>query len=217
MVFLGTLNSSVIVCRFNANGQLLNGADGCYFLTPVFDWITRCIISIFLVFMIAFLPLFLQGKLKLVLASYSLTYLPPRTYRKRCRKGIAAVGKTVPVDFPCIRSIRYSYFGALHHEQFDLRWSSLYRHRSRIRDNQDFVQHPLFSIRRSEYLPWDEGPNHAPLRDHDLMDPVDHILLGIDSGPLRFSVPVQPSSILLCGFLHRLSVRFSPPHRRSIS
>ena len=70
VVFLGTLNSSVIVCEFNDNGQLLNGADGCYFLTPVFDWITRCIISIFLVFMIAFLPLFLQGKSRPVFASY---------------------------------------------------------------------------------------------------------------------------------------------------
>jgi hypothetical protein len=27
------------------------------------------------------------------------------------------------------------------------------------------------------------------------MDPVDHILLGIDSGPLRFPVPVRSSSI----------------------
>jgi len=72
VVFLGTLYSSVIVCEFNANGQLLNGADGCYFLTPVFDWIKRCIISIFLVFMIAFLPLFLQGKPEPVLTSYPL-------------------------------------------------------------------------------------------------------------------------------------------------
>ncbi|KAG1870333.1 glycosyl transferase [Suillus tomentosus] len=35
--------------------------DDCYNLTPVFDWIHRCIISIFLKFMIAFLPLFIQG------------------------------------------------------------------------------------------------------------------------------------------------------------
>ena len=34
---------------------------GCYNLIPVFDWIKRCIVSIFLVFFIAFLPLFLQG------------------------------------------------------------------------------------------------------------------------------------------------------------
>ena len=37
------------------------GQSGCYNLVPVFDWICRCIISIFLVFAIAFLPLFLEG------------------------------------------------------------------------------------------------------------------------------------------------------------
>ena len=65
---MGTLNSSLVVCEFNADGQVLNGADGCYFLTPVFDWITRRITSIFLVFMITFLPLWLQGEPKLVLS-----------------------------------------------------------------------------------------------------------------------------------------------------
>jgi hypothetical protein len=214
---MGTLNSSVAVCEFNANGQVLNGADGCYFLTPVFGWITRRIIGILLVFMITFLPPFLQGKPKPVLASYSLTYFFLRTYGKRCRKGTSAVGKTVLVSFPRIRSLCHSYFVALHHEQSDLRWSSLYRHRSRIRDNQGFVQHPLLSIRWPKYLPRDEVLNHAPLRDHDLVDPVDHILLGTDSGSLRFSVPVQSSSILLYGFLHRLSVRFPLLHRRPVS
>lgn len=66
---MGTLNSSLVICEFNSDGQVLNGTDGCYFLTPVFDWITRCIISIFLVFMIAFLPLWLQGEPKFVLSS----------------------------------------------------------------------------------------------------------------------------------------------------
>jgi len=60
---LGTLNSSVTICKFNSAGQLLNGADGCYFLTPVFSWIEHCIISILLVFTIAFLSLFLQGEM----------------------------------------------------------------------------------------------------------------------------------------------------------
>ncbi|KAF8964745.1 1,3-beta-glucan synthase [Flammula alnicola] len=41
-------------------GQFIGGQAGCYNLDPVFAWIQRCIISIFLVFMIAFLPLFLQ-------------------------------------------------------------------------------------------------------------------------------------------------------------
>jgi 1,3-beta-glucan synthase len=61
VVFLGTLNSSVTICRYNSNHQLVKGMAGCYNLSPVFDWIHRCIFSLLLVFMIAFLPLFLQG------------------------------------------------------------------------------------------------------------------------------------------------------------
>ncbi|KAF8878094.1 1,3-beta-glucan synthase [Infundibulicybe gibba] len=60
MVFLGTLNSQLTVCKYTDAGQFLGGQAGCYNLVPVFDWIIRCIISIFLVFMISFLPLFLQ-------------------------------------------------------------------------------------------------------------------------------------------------------------
>ncbi|KAJ7701840.1 1,3-beta-glucan synthase [Mycena rosella] len=60
MVFLGTLNSSVTICQYDSNHQLLRGMAGCYNLSPVFDWIHRCIFSLLLVFMIAFLPLFLQ-------------------------------------------------------------------------------------------------------------------------------------------------------------
>ena len=93
MVFLGTLNSSVIVCKFNSNGQLLNGTDGCYFLTPVFDWITRCIISIFLVFMIAFLPLFLQGKPKQVLTSFSRPDPVPELTERGAGKALLRLGK----------------------------------------------------------------------------------------------------------------------------
>ena len=57
VVFLGTLNASVQVCPFDSETTL----PGCYYLTPVFQWIQRSIISIFLVFIIAFLPLFVQG------------------------------------------------------------------------------------------------------------------------------------------------------------
>ncbi|KAA1471980.1 1-3-beta-glucan synthase [Dentipellis sp. KUC8613] len=60
MVFLGTLNSQLTICHYNKSGQPIGGQGGCYNLTPVYDWIHHCIISIFLVFMIAFLPLFLQ-------------------------------------------------------------------------------------------------------------------------------------------------------------
>jgi 1,3-beta-glucan synthase len=60
LVFLGTLNSQLTICRYTPEGQFIGGQAGCYNLEPTFDWIKRCIISIFLVFTIAFLPLFLQ-------------------------------------------------------------------------------------------------------------------------------------------------------------
>ncbi|KAJ8469972.1 hypothetical protein ONZ51_g8642 [Trametes cubensis] len=59
MVFLGTLNGQLDVCQYSSSGQFI-GTTGCYNLTPAFQWIDHCIISIFLVFMIAYLPLFLQ-------------------------------------------------------------------------------------------------------------------------------------------------------------
>lgn len=61
VVFLGTLNKELTICKYNSQGQFIANQGGCYNLQPIFDWIKRCIYSIFLVFMIAFLPLFLQG------------------------------------------------------------------------------------------------------------------------------------------------------------
>jgi 1,3-beta-glucan synthase len=61
VVFIGTLNSQLTICKYTSSGAFIGGQGGCYNLDPVFGWIQRCIISIFLVFMIAFLPLFLQG------------------------------------------------------------------------------------------------------------------------------------------------------------
>jgi 1,3-beta-glucan synthase len=60
MVFIGTLTSSLSICKYTADNQLIPGQAGCYNLFPVFQWIEHRIISIFLVFMISFLPLFLQ-------------------------------------------------------------------------------------------------------------------------------------------------------------
>ncbi|KAE9406540.1 1,3-beta-glucan synthase [Gymnopus androsaceus JB14] len=60
MVFIGTLISSLPVCKYTSDNQLIPGQSGCYNLFPVFQWIEHRIISIFLVFMISFLPLFLQ-------------------------------------------------------------------------------------------------------------------------------------------------------------
>lgn len=80
MVFLGTLNSQLTICQYTASGQYLGGQAGCYNLVPVFEWIERCIISIFLVFMISFLPLFLQGQSD-PLASYFRPVLISRRTR----------------------------------------------------------------------------------------------------------------------------------------
>ncbi|KAK6996025.1 putative 1,3-beta-D-glucan synthase subunit [Favolaschia claudopus] len=60
MIFLGTLKSSITICRYTDSGQFIAGQAGCYNLVNLFSWIERCILSIFLVFIIAFLPLFLQ-------------------------------------------------------------------------------------------------------------------------------------------------------------
>ena len=60
MLFLGTLNETLEDCKHDHNGDYMGGQPGCYNLYPVYEWIKRTIISIFLVFMIAFLPLFLH-------------------------------------------------------------------------------------------------------------------------------------------------------------
>ncbi|TIA75844.1 hypothetical protein E3P91_00230 [Wallemia ichthyophaga] len=60
MVFLGTLNATLEDCKHDENGDYVGGQPGCYNLYPVYEWIKRTIVSIFLVFMIAFLPLFMH-------------------------------------------------------------------------------------------------------------------------------------------------------------
>ncbi|TDL27462.1 glycosyltransferase family 48 protein [Rickenella mellea] len=83
LVFLGTLNKQLAICKVNSAGDPIGGQGGCYNLVPVFDWIKRCIVSIFLVFFISFLPLFLQelvergtGKALLRLAKHFLSLSP---------------------------------------------------------------------------------------------------------------------------------------------
>ncbi|CUA74588.1 1,3-beta-glucan synthase [Rhizoctonia solani] len=82
LLFLGTFMESVPICNY-VHGQLVSGQSGSYNLFPVFDWIKRCMISIFPVFMIAFLPLFIQeltergaGRAVLHLAKHFLSLSP---------------------------------------------------------------------------------------------------------------------------------------------
>ncbi|KAF9482743.1 1,3-beta-glucan synthase [Pholiota conissans] len=83
MLYIGTLNKQLAICKVNSQGTVISGQPGCYNLIPVFDWIRRCIVSIFLVFFIAFLPLFLQelvergtGKALLRLGKHFLSLSP---------------------------------------------------------------------------------------------------------------------------------------------
>ncbi|PKI84809.1 1,3-beta-glucan synthase [Malassezia vespertilionis] len=59
LMFLGSLYSSLGVCP-DTGSEFILGTGTCYYLNPVIYWIQRTVISILLVFMIAFLPLFLQ-------------------------------------------------------------------------------------------------------------------------------------------------------------
>lgn len=58
MVYIGTLNNTLAICKVSDDNFII-GTNGCYYLNPVFAWVKRTIISIFLVFAIAFLPLFM--------------------------------------------------------------------------------------------------------------------------------------------------------------
>lgn len=66
VVFLGTLNKQLAICKVDSQGNPIAGQGGCYNLEPAFAWIKRSIVSIFLVFFVAFLPLFLQGMCYLI-------------------------------------------------------------------------------------------------------------------------------------------------------
>ncbi|PSN62636.1 1,3-beta-glucan synthase component GLS2 [Corynespora cassiicola Philippines] len=59
---LGALNHETILCSFNQDLPITDPEwpNGCANLVPVFDWVARCIVSIFIVFFISFVPLVVQ-------------------------------------------------------------------------------------------------------------------------------------------------------------
>src|SRR4051812_5594653 len=57
-LFLGALVSSLTICEYdpNAPADAPLTPSGCYNLQPVIEWLKRCVLSIVIVFVIAFLP-----------------------------------------------------------------------------------------------------------------------------------------------------------------
>lgn len=62
LLFIGAMGSTLSICEFNADAppDAPLTPEGCYNLVPIFEWVKRCILSIFVVFFVSFLPLFLQ-------------------------------------------------------------------------------------------------------------------------------------------------------------
>ena len=62
LINLGALRHETISCRYNRNVPITDEwfPTGCAMVIPLMDWIERCIVSIFIVFFISFVPLTIQ-------------------------------------------------------------------------------------------------------------------------------------------------------------
>lgn len=62
MLNLGALRNQVVICDYNRDKPITDPLTptGCRNLEPILDWVDRCILSIFIVFFIAFVPLVVQ-------------------------------------------------------------------------------------------------------------------------------------------------------------
>ncbi|OLL22830.1 1,3-beta-glucan synthase component FKS1 [Neolecta irregularis DAH-3] len=62
MINLGALRHELPACDYNPNVPITDKLkpDGCYNLEPILGWVARCILSIFIVFFISFVPLVVQ-------------------------------------------------------------------------------------------------------------------------------------------------------------
>ncbi|KAI8137499.1 1,3-beta-glucan synthase component-domain-containing protein [Fennellomyces sp. T-0311] len=62
LLFIGAMGATLSICEYNADAppDAPLTPEGCYNLVPIFEWVKRCILSIFVVFFVSFLPLFLQ-------------------------------------------------------------------------------------------------------------------------------------------------------------
>ncbi|KAF7728693.1 1,3-beta-D-glucan synthase [Apophysomyces ossiformis] len=62
ILFINAMGSTLLICERHPDAppDAPLTPDGCYDMIPILEWVKRCILSIFVVFMVAFLPLFLQ-------------------------------------------------------------------------------------------------------------------------------------------------------------
>lgn len=62
IINLGALKNQVVLCIYNKDSPIIDALKptGCRNLQPILDWVDRCILSIFIVFFIAFVPLCVQ-------------------------------------------------------------------------------------------------------------------------------------------------------------
>jgi len=62
LINLGALRHETIMCRYNRNVPITDPLKptGCANLAPILDWVNRCVVSIFIVFFISFIPLIVQ-------------------------------------------------------------------------------------------------------------------------------------------------------------
>jgi 1,3-beta-glucan synthase len=62
LINLGSLQHEVILCNYNRNVPITDPLKptGCSNLVPIMDWVQRCVVSIFIVFFISFVPLVVQ-------------------------------------------------------------------------------------------------------------------------------------------------------------
>jgi 1,3-beta-glucan synthase len=62
LINLGALKHEMITCRYNVDVPITDPLfpNGCANLVPISDWVARCIVSIFIVFFISFIPLVVQ-------------------------------------------------------------------------------------------------------------------------------------------------------------
>lgn len=208
MVFLGTLNSSLTICKYNSEGQFI-GSPGCYNLVPTYDWIKRCIVSIFIVFFIgkalASSHACRSGLTRCLVLHSVLAPILAGVDGARCGICRDPVGQTIGLLVTGFRSLQYPNPISRGADGHDFWWSSLHRHRSWIRHDSHFIRDSVLAFRWAQHLPRDANTVSSALCHHEPLDSIHSLLLDIRLGLVPRSVCLQPSSVQFYRLHHRLS------------